>query len=59
MNKSSILIRDDGKQFNVVNVAHWSDIISADGERDCVKWYGGISFVGAVSGHTYVLKDQS
>lgn len=40
---------DDGKEFFEVLQSHWSDIMSRDGERDRVKWYGGDGYVGATT----------
>jgi len=50
------LVRDgDRKRFKVDTVAHWSTIVSDDGEIDHVKWYGADKYVSATKGHTYTL----
>ncbi len=57
MNRDSILIRvDDGKEFRVVDLAHWSTIRSADGEEYEVKWYGP-GWVGR-EGPIFVMKEE-
>lgn len=58
MYSNSVLFRQrDGKIFTVKNLAHWSDIVSEDGEADSVKLYGHENnhelLVGATSGHSY------
>ena len=58
MLSTSILTREDGVQFRVTNLAHWSAIASLDGkEVDYVKWYGGDEtheyYVSAQQGHSY------
>jgi hypothetical protein len=48
--------KDDGKPFKVVYVAHWSEIISEDGEAYSVKWYGGgdgVEFYVGVNGPSF------
>lgn len=54
MNKQTILIRsNDNKIFHPTDVAHWSSIISSDGETDLVKWIGANIFVSNTKGYTY------
>jgi hypothetical protein len=56
MKSDSVLVRRrDGKEFRVVDLAHWSTIRSADGEEDCVKWYGD-GYVSASKGFSYEAK---
>lgn len=43
----------DGKEFFIILESHWSDVLSKDGEKDSIKWYGGDNYVGASSGYTY------
>ena len=60
MKLGSILIRDDGKEFKVVEYGFWSKITDGTTE-DSVKFAwpssDGDMFVGANSGHTYTLKN--
>jgi hypothetical protein len=60
MKEGSVLRRvEDNKLFTVTYLAHWSDIVSEDGEKDSVKWYGiadgVLELVGNSSGHSYRL----
>lgn len=60
MTKDTVLRRtSDAKLFKVVNLGHWSDIVSVDndGETDCVKFYGP-GYVSDDKGHTYVVLAQ-
>lgn len=45
----------DGKVFEMVRLAHWSDIKAEDGETDSVQWIGGDQYVSASKGHGYKL----
>lgn len=61
MRTGSILVRDeDGKEFRVTNLGHWSDIEAEDGETDYVKCYGGVPptelYVSAIKGFSYKVK---
>jgi hypothetical protein len=60
MNINSTLTREDGKLFTVVDLAHWSQIESADGEKDLVKMYGadnrGELYVSASKGFGYITE---
>jgi hypothetical protein len=43
----------DRKVFTVTFYSHWTDIVSADGEIDCVKWFGDEDYISQ-RGFTYV-----
>lgn len=56
----SILIREeDGKEFRVTFLSHWSDIEADDGETDSVKMYGPDQYVSANKGFSYRIKQES
>lgn len=57
MRSDSTLVRcTDGKRFRVLSLAHWSDIVSDDGELDRVKWVGDDYYVSDVRGHGYTVE---
>lgn len=47
--------RDDGVEFTVVEVNHWSLVMGPAAEEDRIKWIGGDQFVGNRSGRGYRL----
>jgi hypothetical protein len=52
---TTLVRRRDGKEFRVVDLAHWSTIRAEDGETDTVKWYGD-GYVSADKGCSYAEK---
>lgn len=56
MTKGAVLLKN-GKRFKVVDLAHWSQVESEDGEKDYVKWMGDVQFVGQ-GGGSYTLVES-
>lgn len=58
MYTGSKIIREDGKEFTVIELSHWSLIRAEDDEEDHVKWGGGVKeeiYVSAVKGYKYIF----
>ena len=63
---STLVRKEDGKEFKVVLLGHWSDLIAADGEKVSVKLYGsadnGPDYTNdlriGTNGGTFLLKKE-
>jgi len=61
MKYNSILVREDGKRFKVIEINHWTLVLScgmADSEEDRVKHIADKDYVGFYSKKKYTLTNE-